>query len=315
MAASQKRDTAVLKLMIEVGSVGNLPDRMWTTAQVQSLFAGVYKLQSMYWIGLWGACNYVFDWRALLVNRLIKRGMADALLRCFNPDKGEFWTAFDAYQEELMKNALALHVFFIGQYNRSTVSLSELLAAVLNGWHVFAYIEMMQPGQSLDGQVISEAECMVFNKMREFVLEIMEALGMPVYGSLEELADAIPISEAELNFRRFKTITPIQKSAVRSVLRKWEMDSYTVDHLITFSQNPFEAQLQVLGVIAACMTRTDTVRDTVVLFPDVTKWEGVTVDGVTVAGRLYKDMRRIVDPYLDTLLVRSTASLRIRHEG
>ena len=144
-------------------------------------------------------------------------------------------------------------------------------------------------------------------------MDIAEVLHVPLYSSLDELADAVPLSENEMAMDRFRDISSSEKAAVRQVLIKWGMGNFITSSLIEISDNPFKAQLEVMGAIAAVLTQTAHNDEITVLIPDVESWDGLRVDGVTIEGRLWKDLKRVVDPYLDTLLARAKCKVHIRH--
>lgn len=317
---ASKLDTAVLNMVIEAGSVGKLPKRIWTKKQAQSLVWSIDQLRLKRRFGTWGACNYPNDpfasfkdgdWRGYFAELLRARGMHQVDLWQYNPDKGAHWTSFDAFEEDMMKSLVWAHAFFIGRLNRSTVSISELLAAMLYGWNVFPVIELMTYGQVLEGQEVTQIERRTLNDMRLFVQEVAEAIGVTVFKNLDEMAEAFPIDEADMAVDRFHEVDSVQRSAVKSVLKHWQMDCFSSDSVIEISNNPFLAQLDVLGAIAGCLTRVDRVREVTVVLPDVKKWNGVETGGIKVTGRLFKDLSRIVDPYLDTLLARCKAKVRV----
>ena len=69
----------------------------------------------------------------------------------------------------------------------------------------------------------------------------------------------------------------------------------------------------VLDNFAAVLSQTAHNDEITVLIPDVESWDGLRVDGLTIEGRLWKDLKRVVDPYLDTLLARAKCKVHIRH--
>src|SRR5688572_2057403 len=93
--------------------------------KMREFLAGLYDLDVFFG----GACN-IGPYRDPIIAKLRAR---NANIQVLNPDKGSAWTPTDAIAEEFAKMTASVHLMYIGNETRATVSIMETAAFMLQG--------------------------------------------------------------------------------------------------------------------------------------------------------------------------------------